>query len=324
MTLTRLAELADTSVGTVSKAFAGSREVSEATRERIFKIAKEEGCFDKYYKAPRERPMVALLFPESESEHYGIQMGILERELNRRGADTIIAITRFDREREARLFRELAYMMKVDGVIVSGTAELISNPDEVPLVTITGKRGKLPGSDNVCVDMQGGIDELVRTLKAYGHKSVGFIGEELTAAKEKMFRTAMRREGLSLHERYIVRSSSRFGAAGEDSMKQLIERGDIPSVIVAAYDQIALGAMRYATAQGYKIPDDISFVGIDDITVTEYSGVPLSSIHINLEGVCEKVIDLLFKRMDNRHYRGRTDIIVSATLNVRESLKKIL
>ena len=76
------------------------------SREKIFEIAKALGCFDKYHKAPRKNPLIALIIPELDSEYYCTCAGVFEREFRERGADTIVASTRFDKEREARLFRE--------------------------------------------------------------------------------------------------------------------------------------------------------------------------------------------------------------------------
>ena len=50
MTLEKLAKIAHVSISTVSKAFSASPEVSAETRRYIFDIAKEHGCFEKYYK----------------------------------------------------------------------------------------------------------------------------------------------------------------------------------------------------------------------------------------------------------------------------------
>ncbi len=323
MTLTKLAQMANTSVATVSKAFAGSREISDETKERIFKIAKELDCFDKYYKAPRSRPLIALLPPEPESEYYGREIGLIERALSQRGADTIIAFTRFDPEQEARLFRELAYGMKVDGIILWGYGSLINNPDELPLVAISNNKRLPPNSDAVRVDMERAMTELAYAIKDYGHTEVGFIGERLTATKEQRFKSALRRTGIAVHNKYFVTSDKRFAQAGKDCMRQLIERGTVPSVIVAAYDQIAYGAMKYAKEQGYMIPDDVSFVGMDDISSAPYLGTSLSSIHTDFETVCPEITDLIFRRMENRHYRKREEIHVPVKVNIRESLKRL-
>ena len=322
MTLTKIAKIAKTSVSTVSKAFSGSREIPEATRERIYRIAKELGCFDKYYKAPRKRPLLALIIPEIDSECYGTYTGIFEREFRRRGADTIIACTGFESEREAELFRELVYGMKVDGVLLWGSGELIRNPDEIPLI-VFGKSYSYSNADSVTADFYSALLYLMKTVKDYGHTNVGFLGERLTYSKEADFKKAMRKVGLPIHEKYTYSSDKRFAEAGKEGMRTLIERGSLPSVIVTSYDQIAYGAMKYARENGYEIPEDISFVGMDDITAAAYFDVPLSSIHAGYEDICERVCDLVFERMKNRHYRSREVITVPITVNIRASLKSV-
>ena len=321
MTQAKLAQMAGTSVATVSKAFAGSHEISDETRERIFALAKEIGCFDKYYKAPRKRPMIALMIPEPESEFYGREIGLLENALNARGADTVIGFTRFDPEREARLFREFAYGLKVDGMILWGQGKLIKNPDKLPLLLITSANKATCNADVVKHDISEAMISLVEILKKYGHRHVGFIGEGLTQSKETLLKNALRKAGLPVFNEYFVRSKLRFAQAGEDGMMQLIERNAVPQVIVAAYDQIAYGAIKCAEAKGYKIPDDISFVGIDDISANQYMGASLSSLYLDLESVCPDIVDLIFKKLENRHLCGEC-ICVPAKVNVRQSLGK--
>ena len=321
MTLTQLAKLAETSVSTVSKAFSGSCEISENTRNRIFEIAKKHSCFDKYYKAPRSRPLIALMSPEPESELYGREVGVIEKELTKRGADTIIAFTRFDCERETQLFRELAYGLKADGIILWGKGQSIVNPDQIPLISISQIQSESKNADNVRRNTEGGIEELARTLKLYGHTKVGFIGEQFTAYKEEAFKKALRCTGLSVHNKYFFRSEARFAKAGKEGMEELIKRNAVPTVIVAAYDYIAYGAMQAARSAGYRIPEDISFVGMDDISVTPYSEIPLSSLQTDFEAVCPQIITLLFKRIENRYYRAKEEIVAPVKLNLRESLQ---
>ena len=67
MTIQKLAKLAGVSAGTVSKAFSGSSEIPEKTRNHIFEVAKQNNCFEKYYKIKYSKKVVAVICPEVKS-----------------------------------------------------------------------------------------------------------------------------------------------------------------------------------------------------------------------------------------------------------------
>ena len=323
MTLENIAREAGVSVGTVSKAFKGSPEISIKTRDKIFKIAKDNGCFDKYYKVPRHRPIIALLPPEPEGEYYGNEIGVLERALFLHGADTVIAFTRFSPEKEVRLFRILAYEMKVDGFVIWSSGELIKNPYKIPLVAINSGKKAPENADVITIDTEGAILELAEKLKSFGHSKVGFISDKITVSKEKLLKRAMRKVGIPVHDEYMVSSKERFDKAGIDGMKRFIDTGNIPTVIVTAYDEIAYGAMKYAETRGFKIPDDISFVGMEELSSNKYIGASLTSMRTELEKAGDVIADILFRKIENKHYKERSEITVPVTLEMRESLKDI-
>ena len=236
--------------------------------------------------------------------------------------DAVIAFSRFDPMREAELFREFAYKMKVDGIILFGGGKDIRNPDEIPLVIFSGSSSTSVNADVIKTDLMSGIVTLLQTIKSMGHTEIGFIGEPLTKGKQKIFLNSLRQVGLPVREEFIVTSKKRFMEAGEDGMRTLIARNALPSVIIAAYDQIALGAMHVAVRHGYRIPDDISFAGIDDITPSSYLDVPLTSLRVDFESVADKVIELILSRIENPHRRSQAPITVPVEVIVRDSLKK--
>ena len=320
MKLKELAELCGTTVGTVSKAFSGGRDVGEKMREYIFSVAKENGCFDKYYKGPRDRRIIALMFPESESEYYGREIGYFEREISARGADAVIVLTRFDAERTERLLKDLVYRMRVDGIIIDGNGKDLDLPEDVPLVSYSTQKYMKSHAYSVSDGFLSCLYDTVALIKEYGHRTVGYIGEPLTEKKAESLKGALRSHGLPVLEKYFVTANARFAKAGELGMKELIERGEIPDVIIGAYDQIAYGAMQYAKSVGYNPPEDVSFIGMDDIMVNDYLDVPLSSIHYHTDTVCKEIVDLLFSRIENRPYTGNKDITVPVSLNLRASL----
>ena len=70
ITLSKIAKLANVSVSTASKAFSGSTEVSEDTKELIFEIAKKHGCFKKFYNVKYPKLVIAIIVPEFRGTYY--------------------------------------------------------------------------------------------------------------------------------------------------------------------------------------------------------------------------------------------------------------
>ena len=63
MTLSKLARLANVAVSTASKAFSMSDDINEQTREEIFRVARENGCFKKFFNAKYPKFVIALICP---------------------------------------------------------------------------------------------------------------------------------------------------------------------------------------------------------------------------------------------------------------------
>ena len=62
-------------------------------------------------------------------------------------------------------------------------------------------------------------------------------------------------------------------------MTSMIEKGYLPTAIVAASDPIAIGAMRALKENGFKIPRDISIIGFDDIEDAVYTSPALTTVN---------------------------------------------
>ena len=294
MSIKRLAELTHTSPGTVSKAFRESPEISAKTKEEIFRVARAEGWFDKYYRGPRKEKLVGILCPEPSSELYGDMANRLSEILLEAGYDTVMGITAFDEERERRLFSQMVGRMAVAGVISLTRASAIKNPDRIPFV-VSGSVAEGCHASSVVGGLGDGIREAVAEVKARGHRRVGFIGEEKTTSKLSLWRSAMREEGLAVQDRYTVTVPRRFGEGGYLAMEQLLAGEDLPTAVFAAYDYMALGAMRCIRDRGLSVPEDISLVGMDDISVDAYLDVPLSSVTGDNEALCRRMARMLLE-----------------------------
>ena len=64
-------------------------------------------------------------------------------------------------------------------------------------------------------------------------------------------------------------------------MKAVIKSGDeLVRCYFADNDLIAAGAMRALSEAGYRIPEDISVIGFDDMPMCTYITPPLSTVHV--------------------------------------------
>ena len=103
ITLSKLASLAHVSVSTASKAFSMSPEVNEQTREMIFQVAKEQGCFKKFFNAKYPKYVIAVICPEYKSLFYSSALSLLQEYFSAHSCEVCVASTNFSPEKEADL-----------------------------------------------------------------------------------------------------------------------------------------------------------------------------------------------------------------------------
>lgn len=324
MTLSQIAELANVSVSTVSKAFADSSEISIDTKELIFKIARDNNCFEKYYKGKYSKKVIAVICPEIQSEFYYKIVTELECNIRKRNAVMVVSIYNFDDTIKKELFEYHAFIQKADGIVILGSPSQIVNKSHVPAVAFFTPADKSSDYiDTITFDMNKHIHDTVTYLCENGHTHIGYIGEQKTTSKYEDFVSAMTRNGLSVNDAYIKISNTRFEDAGYTAMSELIDSGNLPTAIFCAYDYIALGAIKCAREHGLKIPDDLSIIGSDGITVGAYLETPLTSISIDSENVCETAIEILMKKIDNKYLNFKQEHPASGGLIKRASVKNL-
>lgn len=319
MTMDKLAKLAGVSVSTISKAFSGSKEISEDKRKYIFEVAKEAGCYDKYCKNIRTEKVIAVICPEFNSRFYSEQLFFLEKEIKKHGAVMVCSCSNFDRDEGARLLSLYTEQLKVDGIIALYNINCYKK-FSVPIVVL----GESENFDSVTISDTQALNEAIRHLKENGHKNIAFIGESLTSSRKSDFEKAMLKNKLEINENYIVEDTGRFELAGYNAMSTLLTLENRPTAVICAYDNIAIGAMRSICEHGLRIPEDISIIGSDDINEAPFLSVPLTSITAYNEDLCEILVDMLFDRINNPQKKHNKNIKVSKGLIKRESVGKSL
>ena len=318
MTMTEIAKLAGVSVSTVSKAFSGSEDISEATRNKIFDIAKQKDCYSKYVKSFKYKYVVAVILPEFQSGYYTQQLAFFSEELRKRNTLMLVAEDNFNQEERKELASYFSFGTKVDGIIMYGNIDAEYNY-QTPIITI----GKTKLFNSIQMSYDNALCEAVEYLKENGHRDIAYIGEPLTMGYLNRFKNAMDKYNVPIKEDYIINTvDTRFEFAGYEAMNKLLSLEKPPTAVIAAYDYIAFGAIKSIHEHGFSIPKDISVIGRDDVKECDYLDIPLTSITPYSKDLCEIIIEELFDKIENKNNKEAKVIKVSTQLLKRSTVGK--
>jgi len=324
MTMTKLAGLAGCSLSTVSKAFSGSKEISEKTRNKIFEIAKENNCFNKFFAPSFQGKVFAVICNElSGSSVYGEFVEALNKRITDNGDTLVISCNSFVSSLTNNLIDYYTNYHKVDGIIIiDGNTSESDALKNIPVVSIGSLYNeKIHHCDCVNTDRSFGVYKAIEYFKKMGHRDIAYIGEYLTSGALKNFRKAMNECDLPVNEDWIINSSKRMGDAGFDGMDKLISLSERPTAVYAAYDAIALGAMNRIHMAGLRVPDDFSIIGTNNIPVTCFSNPPLTTISTPINEIADSALNLLYRRVEYPASPYQS-VSVQSELTIRQSVKK--
>jgi LacI family transcriptional regulator len=108
---------------------------------------------------------------------------------------------------------------------------------------------------------------------------------------------------------------------GYEACKRLLERKDTFSAIFCVDDITAIGAMKALREAGYKVPEDISLIGFDCISLGEHVTPALSTIRIDTEAMGAIALKILVARANDPDSPGLTTLI-GAQLLQRDTIAR--
>lgn len=285
ITLSKIAKEAHVSVSTASKAFSGSPEVNEETRQLVFDVAKRYGCFKKFFNAKYSKYVIAIICPEFGSIHYANYLSFLRQNLEQKNCEICVAESSFSAEKEAELLNYYYKHADVDAVIVIEPGCQIPEHAELPVLLLgpIDENGDCP---SVFCDVDAALEDSIGYLKSKGVDRIGFIGEQLTARKLIHFQNALDKQDIPYNEDFVQIADQRFEAGGYMAMEHLLQSDSLPRAVICAYDDMAIGAMRCIADHGLSVPEDIAVLGMDDIPQAPYLIPSLASIDSQTDALC--------------------------------------
>ena len=199
-----------------------------------------------------------------------------------------------------------------------------------PNLCVIGSNFPLEEFDSVNTDFYQATEIALTHLLELGHEKIAFIGAEESENMYgfRRYKTPTTNAYLDIMQHYHLFNEDYFilkengmldVKTGEQLTEEALEKwgNDLPTAILAYNDAFAIGVIHTLAAHGIKVPEEISVMGINDISISQYVSPPLSSVHAFTEEMGETGINLLHKRIQMPSIPLR--VLLNTELVVRQS-----
>ena len=286
--LAEVARQAGVSSSTVSRVLNNTAPVSEDVRRQVLLASAELGYRHVPHRSVKTPPIssIALLIPDILNPFFAeIVRGVQDE-----SADEYMPLlmdTAEDIQREKQYFRLLT-SQPVCGVIVGGSriaseelAAAISH-QKIPMVVLN-RPVRQPHVACVMVDFQVATHRAVSHLLDLNHTRIAYLAgplqSEASQARKRGIELALAEAGLPFGSEMCPISFPGVDG-GFQAMSALLTlpASERPTGVVAYNDLMALGALHAIRVHRLRVPEDISVIGIDDISMAAHTNPPLTTI----------------------------------------------
>lgn len=330
LTLEDIARQAGVSRSTVSRVVNGQPYVRPEVRERVLKLIQSTGFHPNLAArtlASQRSWMIGLVLPRSVSSFFSdpyfprLTQGIAQacNQYNYTLGLFLVSTP----EDEEKIYPRVSRRGFLDGVLVQSgqigdhLIDSLVNSD-VPLV-VAGRPFNTSDVSYIDVDNVHAAYQAVSHLVSLGYQRIGTIigmsNSTVSLDRKEGYLKALVEHGLVVDKSLIVEGDF-TEAGGYAAMKNLMPAE--PDAVFAASDLLALGAMRAVREAGLCIPDDIGFVGFDDLPIAALLDPPLTTVHQPIFEFGVKAVEMLIDVI-NFGTRPARRVIMDTDLVIRAS-----
>ena len=306
VTLKEVAERAGVSRSAVSRTFTEGASVSPKMRRKVEKAAKELGYSPNALASSLTTGRTKLIGLVSNNFHNPIFLEVFDlftRGLQERGLRPLLVnlTDETDAENSVRMLRQYS----VDGAVVASSTlpEGFSRAFKdagVPVVHSFGRATSAPKVHIVGIDNVESGRIAVRSLIERGYKRIAFMGGPLSATSTQDRHAGFVSETAKHPD---IETSVSFAdnysfEAGRAEMLRLLQ--DNPAeAYFCGDDVLSIGALSAINDSGLSCPEDIGIIGLNDMEMSRWENINLTTIHQPIRQIVSSSIELMVAMLDD-------------------------
>lgn len=334
MTIKDLSAQTGYSVGTISRALNNHPNVSKKAREKILKAAEESG-FQLNANAKQLRQQhgnsILVVVKGTSNELFAELVEAIQARFAPLKYPLIVDYRDEDMNEVARAVQLCAEKKPLGIIFLGGNQRNFKThfpKIDVPCVLVTNSAAELdfPNLSSVYTDDFQASSDAMETLISMGHRQIAIIGGKYDGSDTSRLRfngclEVLNRNGVDFDREkdYIgVRFSYQDGY---EATRHLLRSGRKFTALFAVADVIAIGAIRALRDHGLRVPEDVSVMGYDGLTLGDYLIPQLSTVNQPVALLAERSSDILLDCIEtDGHARHET---VPYTIYKRESTRTL-
>jgi len=296
------------SPSTISKILHHTGKVSQATRKRVLEYVKQAGFVansNARILKSKHSWTIGIVFSDIalfglEHPFFGSVLQAFKNDVEEKGFEVVFIVKKLG---QAELtYEEWCLNKNVDGVLLL-TGDL-NDPDIIGLVDsdipCVSADIIMPGLFSTMSDDKMGIELGFNHVFELGCRKIGaYCGpwsSRAYAERTAAYRELVASHGLPYDESHFSSISGYGYQNAYDNAFKFIDGWKTPPEAVLAFsDELAMGLINALKQRGYRVPEDISVVGYDDIAFAGLFNPPLTTIRQNKVAIAKSAADLLLR-----------------------------
>ncbi len=328
-TLKDVAMKAGVSTSAVSRTFTDGASVSDKMRRKVEKAAADLGYSPNFLARSLTTRRTKLIGLVSNNFHNPIFLEVFDlftRGLQDRGLRPLLV--NLSNETDPEQSVQMLHQYSVDGVVVASSTlppafSKAFREKKIPVVNTFGRYSSSPEVHVVGIDNAEAGRMAAQVLMERGYKKVAFLGGPETATSTQD-RLRGFREELAKHSDIQVTHSfaDQYSfQAGRTEMLRLAQ-ADMAEAYFCGDDVLSIGVLSAIKDAGLQVPDDIGVIGFNDMEMSRWENIALTTIHQPIKQIINSSVELMVAMLDDpdRYPEARLfpcRIIDRATLRAR-------
>lgn len=335
LTIKDIAKKFNVSISTVSKALNDSYEISESTKEKIQKYAKENNYkpnFNAISLKNRSTKTIGVILPTMLNYFFAQVFKGIEKTAIASGYKVITTISNESLTKENEIV-EMLSNGTIDGFIVSLSKETELENDYshlqdtidngIPIVMFDRVAQNIE-CDKVITDDYSGAIDTVKFLYKKGHKKIAFAStmSNLHIGQQRLegYKKGLENVGLEFRPELVLEIHEKDYKKYESLFIPFIKDNEIDAIITTG-ESAAVASMKASLKNGYEIPKDIAVIAFSNGILARHSSPKMTTISQHGEIMGEKAASILIEKLKNKDKEKVTEVI-KTDLVIRDSTRR--